>query len=334
MTRKLLFGMLVTFVLAFSVQGIADALTFKDKTSSSGDLATELPSPNDFDIKFSVSLGSNTKIYSPTDELISDTGDRIDSSGYTVFDASNGKEYRLSEAANDLDDDLDDDSTLVVGPRPKYNDDSDQAETESGILYVDSSKNVVNAAGEAVYIRSGEGTGDDDGEEDDRYTYVRAKAEPADKLKDEDRYHYDEEQVTIEVTGALITEVGSNDITDTDEHVLMERGKDGTKLSTSMTLTLEAAAPAVVAITISDTTPTDDLPNGAADQAPPIVFTVYVVPGTSPAAELTLTGAGEDGVEIGNDFGPSRIDAFFNVVPNTPLTYQVEGSGRLFGRIT
>ena len=62
---------------------------------------------------------------------------------------------------------------------------------------------------------------------------------------------------------------------------------------------------------------------------PPIMFTVYVVPGTSPDA-LILTGAGADGVEIGNDFGPSPIDAFFDVAANTPLTYQVEGSGRLF----
>ena len=42
MTRKLLFGMLVTLVLAFSVQGIADALTLA-KTSRSGDPANDLP---------------------------------------------------------------------------------------------------------------------------------------------------------------------------------------------------------------------------------------------------------------------------------------------------
>ena len=243
MTRKLLFGMLMVLVLAFSVQGIADALTFRDKTSSSGDLATELPSPNDFDIKFSVSLGSNTtKIYNAADELVSDTGDRIDSSGYTVFDASNGREYRLSTAANALRNDLSAGSALVVGPRPRYDDTSDQAEAASGTLYVDSSKNVVDAAGEAVYIQSGAGTGDDDGEENDPYTYVRAKAEPTDKVLDEDRYHYNEEQVTIAVTGtdAVITEVGSHDIADTNSHVLMETGEDGTKLSTSMTLTLEA----------------------------------------------------------------------------------------------
>ena len=54
-TRKIVLGMLMTLVLAFSVQGIADALTFS--TSRSGDLATESPTPNDFDIRFSVSLG-------------------------------------------------------------------------------------------------------------------------------------------------------------------------------------------------------------------------------------------------------------------------------------
>ena len=37
-TRKIVLGLLMALVLAFSVQGIADALTFS--TSRSGDLAT------------------------------------------------------------------------------------------------------------------------------------------------------------------------------------------------------------------------------------------------------------------------------------------------------
>lgn len=54
-TRKIVLGMLMTLVLTFSVQGIADALTFG--TSRSGDLATV--SPNEpFTIRFSVNLRS------------------------------------------------------------------------------------------------------------------------------------------------------------------------------------------------------------------------------------------------------------------------------------
>ena len=72
----------------------------------------------------------------------------------------------------------------------------------------------------------------------------------------------------------------------------------------------------------------------ADDRAEPILFTVYVVPGTSPET-LSLIGAGTDGVEIGNDFGPyENINALFNVAENVPLTYEVEGSGRVFVRMS
>ena len=40
-TRKIVLGMLMALVLAFSVQGIAEALTFR--TSRTGDLQTVLP---------------------------------------------------------------------------------------------------------------------------------------------------------------------------------------------------------------------------------------------------------------------------------------------------
>ena len=91
------------------------------------------------------------------------------------------------------------------------------------------------------------------------------------KCSDANRFHYNQEQVTIAVTGAEITHVGRHDITDTANHVLMETGEDGDQLTSSVTLTLEAAAAAVVTITISDTTPEADLPDGTADRAPPIV---------------------------------------------------------------
>ena len=46
-TRKIVLGMLMVLVLAFSVQGIADALKFG--TSRTGDLQTALPNqPNGF----------------------------------------------------------------------------------------------------------------------------------------------------------------------------------------------------------------------------------------------------------------------------------------------
>ena len=237
----------MALVLAFGVQGITNALTFG--TSRSGDLATELPTPNDFDIRFSVSLKGNTSIKDANGNLVDEDDNRIDSSGYFI-------------------------------------------------------------AGDPL---------------------VRTPVGGEDKPTDAKRYHYNQEQVTITVTNATITEVGRHDIADAASHVLMETGKDGTKLSSSITLTLEAAAAEVVGITIADTTPAEDLPNGAADRAPSITFTVYVVPGTSTAA-LTLTdpGSGDDGVATGNDFGPERIDGLFTVADDVPLTYEVTGSGRVF----
>ena len=51
-TRKIVLGMLMALVLAFSVQGIADALTFG--TSRSGDLETKAPNET-FTIRFTAS---------------------------------------------------------------------------------------------------------------------------------------------------------------------------------------------------------------------------------------------------------------------------------------
>ena len=84
-TRKIVLGILITLVLAFSVQGTADALTFG--TSRSGDLQTVVVD-NEFTISFSVSPGSNTTRITDADgKLIKDsstdggTADaRIDSS--------------------------------------------------------------------------------------------------------------------------------------------------------------------------------------------------------------------------------------------------------------
>ena len=256
MTRKLVLGMLMTLVLAFSVQGIADALTFG--TSRSGDLATELPVPNDFTIRFSVTPKGNTNIENANGDRVDEAENLINSSGYYI------------------------------------NADGDYVTTPGG-------STVATTTAERV------------------------------RANDSVRYHYSDEQITITVTNAEITKVGSHDITDTASHVLMEMGEDEDRLTSSnTTLTLEASGPEVVVITIADTTPADDLPNGEADRAPAITFTVYVVPGTAPAAELALAGTGTDGIDIGNDFGVQRIDGLFNATENVPLTYQVEGSGRVF----
>ena len=140
----------MTLVLALGVQGIADALTFS--TSRSGDLETKAPNEQ-FTIRFSVSLKGNTAIRSGGN-LIKDstaTGGaanaRIDSAGYLVAEV-NGREYRTIEGTPS--------GTLVIDPRPTYNDETPaSAGTPSGTYYVDSSKRVVDSTGAAVYVQTG-----------------------------------------------------------------------------------------------------------------------------------------------------------------------------------
>ena len=59
-TRKIVLGLLMALVLAFSVQGIAEALTFRE--SRTGDLQTLLPGDT-FTIRFSVNLESPDDIF-------------------------------------------------------------------------------------------------------------------------------------------------------------------------------------------------------------------------------------------------------------------------------
>ena len=83
-TRKIVLGMLMALVLTFSVQGIADALEFKDHSSTDGDLRTVLPG-KEFTIKFSIRPESNTtKIYDDDGNLVDEDDNRLDSSGYFI----------------------------------------------------------------------------------------------------------------------------------------------------------------------------------------------------------------------------------------------------------
>ena len=334
-TRKIVLGMLMALVLAFSVQGIADALEFRDHTSNDGDLQTILLD-TEFTIRFSASLGSNsTRIYDADRNLIKDsttTGGaenvRIDSSGYLVVEI-NGRDYRtiVTDSISS--------GELVVDPRPTYNDDDpSSAGPASPSYYVDSSKNVVNGAGEAVYVQTGTGVKADSSP----WRYTRAKADPTTKVPDDNRYHFNEEAVTITVTGpAELKRIGSHTIGGTTQQ-LFEKGTDATKLSSSHTLTLRANAtgPAPVQITIADNTPVSDIPDrngdgtiGADDRAESLLFTVYVVPGTATGIP-TRASTGTDGIDIADDFGPKRIDDLFAFPTNVPVTYEVQGSGRVF----
>ena len=339
-TRKIVLGMLMALVLALGVQGTADALKFG--TSRTGDLQTALPNQlNGFKIRFSVTLGGNTtRITDANGNLIKDsttTGGeanaRIDSSGYLVVEIDD-KDYRTI-VTNPT-------GTLVVDPRPTYSDDDPgDAGSPSLPYYVDSSKNVVDSTGKAVYVQTGGGIRADnsDPNPDNRiaanpWRYTRAKAEPTTKVPDLNRYHYNEEAVTISVSDAYITKVGRYEFTDTSKttHTLLEKGKDDTKnkLSGSVEVTFNATAAAVVQISITDATPPTDAP--ADGKADPIQFTVYVVQQQSAVEnQATTFASGKDGVEYGYDTEDPRIDSYFVfAAEDAPVNYSVEGSGRVY----
>ena len=121
-TRKIVFGTLMALVLAFSVQGIADARTEPDLplSKTSGDFQTKTEGES-FEIQFSIGIRNPTLIKNSDGKLIDDgvlappasdtaTGfadigyptnlnakrwTRIDNAGYPVKEI-NGKDYRLT----------------------------------------------------------------------------------------------------------------------------------------------------------------------------------------------------------------------------------------------
>ena len=99
-TRKIVLGMLMALVLAFSVQGIADALTFS--TSRSGDLDTVVIADPEFKIRFSVSLKRPERIqmYKDYKQIPSRDTDRVDVDVEDdYYDDSEGDGYQGNEDA-------------------------------------------------------------------------------------------------------------------------------------------------------------------------------------------------------------------------------------------
>ena len=96
------------------------------------------------------------------------------------------------------------------------------AGSPNGTYYVDSSKNVVDSSGDAVYVQTGTGVKADSSP----WRYTRAKADPTEKVPDLNRYHYNEETIKVDLTGnARIIRVGSRNVnlTATDDLDMYER---------------------------------------------------------------------------------------------------------------
>ena len=111
--RKTAFGLLMGLVWVLGVQGVVEGLTLEEVS----EISQSKRKGSSFEMTFSVVLTRDTIAYNSQRKRVSDHNTeverfRIDSAGYKVFDASNGREYRLSEAANT--------GNLFVGPQPSY----------------------------------------------------------------------------------------------------------------------------------------------------------------------------------------------------------------------
>ena len=286
MTRKIVFGMLMMLVLAFSRQGVCDPLKLTERSDT-----TQVKQPTDapFEIQFSVQLNSNATAYndaSPrrrvTDGNVlgaettatraptTDFAIRIDSSGYQVATVNN-TERRLLGGSPELRPLGGDGRIIVVNtPHPTYATDTrnpprgvDPTPEAVEPYYVDSSGNVYDSNGKAVYIRTGPGTRATDDAAADPWKYTRAKSDPnvlsQNPVSLARRFDYNEEAIQVTATsGIRIGVKGSNYVVTSGTHLSEVSGI----LKSSMTLVCDTQMAGTYNITIEDATPEHDYPRG------------------------------------------------------------------------
>ena len=328
-TRNLYLGILMVLVLAFSVQGIADALTFGN--TRTGDLKTVFPG-DEFSITFSVDTDSPKDIYdtsTPKKQTAEDGTTFINSSGYEVeyFTIDGVSKSFRKGTFNNTDVHLDSSGYVVdnsTGKRKKY--DADNNEDENG---------------------------------------TAKKGTPNAPQLDSLQHHYNDEAIAIVSTiplkrnnttlthlttrpGRLTGVAGTSGniaYSLADETKNRDLPNDKTL---SQSITLKGQAPSSIGklvIEIVDVTHLADFP---ANEQPSVqarqTFTIYVVPTNSNSAPtLSFSSPRTSDYETGNDYADSQIDNKFGTGDsafdatqrnNTVLTYKVEGSGRLYAKET
>ena len=354
MTRKLLFGMLMTLVLAFSVQGIADALTLMETSP----IVQSKREGSTFEITFRVGLTGNRVQNHPdySNRRISANDhtapyDYIDSSGYAVtYIGETSRSYR-NITTNPT-------GTLVVDPRPTYSTNSDgspanpaAAGSPSGTYLVDTSGNVYDTDGDPVYVQTGTGTRDDtdtDTNENNPWRYTRAKATPSPITANESaRHDYNDEAIGITFPTAAGTVklknpsfiFGSIDTpadlgaSYTGNTSLQERVRVG--LPSSVTLVCEGAAVGTHEIVIWDATNDNDFPlDGVPDANQPrqsITFTLHVTPSTTTIADDAEIEPDIQRIAVEDSVEPVSEHLTFPTSGNYRIRYEVvRGSGTLY----
>ena len=142
-----------------------------------------------------------------------------------------------------------------------------------------------------------------------------------------DAYNYDQEAINIVVGGATLTKVGTYGVGGAP-HRMNEGGVNATRLtSSSVTLTLTAAAGTVI-VTITDQTNQNDLPSNVTPLTTALVFTVYIAPTHNDTSTITAPEA------LDFSLGEKQIDDDFGGnLTNVRVNYTVSGSGSVYVKI-
>ena len=309
-TRKIVLGMLMVLVLAFGVLGVCEALTLSETSDT---VQVKEPTDPAFEIRFNVGLTAPTAandVENPSrrvtdhntlssadpaaDVSIADGSNatRIDSNGYKVFYIGTTAYRRTSaNSVGDVRPTISDADLTLGSSRGSSN----RAENPAPPFYVDTSDNVVDSNGRAVYVRWNSDDDLETGDDDPGYdTYQRAKASPIPAVDVKYRADYNEEQISIIVSDGTVDSVAIR-VKDTNIVIpsVAPNGDDVLVTETSgiltsrMTLECTISAPGSYTITITDTSPARDFPRGLAPvttgvgvRAAEIAFNLHVTEGS------------------------------------------------------
>ena len=347
-TRKIVLGLLMTLVLAFSVQGIADALTLHYE-SNSGDLTTVAPN-QEFTIRVSVKnlidntsnpVNPGTSEGNTTDiEYASEGSTRSNVSISRTVDTgwTNGDTHYYTISAVD--------TTTVTGLAITTNTRNWGLSTETPLA------GQTWTPGRAQDLRYASGgstrsnvsvsrTIDTDYADGDTHYYTTSAEDTTtvaglaittntrNWLTEDEAYYYNEEAVTIE--SDIMLEQGDTAVTS-----LIERHEESDqRLSNTITLTGSHGDAGAFNITITDNTGTGDIDGPPPSPRASIIYTIFVVDRDPSAVEREwgftgLTSAPERYKVGGDDFTDDAITTASSTEFNRVEYSVIEGSGRLY----
>ena len=301
-TRKIVLGMLLALVLAFSVQGTAEAITKFTKTSSTDNQIVSIQQP--FTIRFSVSLQDNQRIPNTAGTGYIDQDDEaIDKDGYFLGD--NGF-YK-----NDAGQSIDTQGYLRNDDGNRYNANNDAIDTQGYLLSADGTHTTDPKTKATV--------GTNPTTQLKAVDTVRTKTTPL------NQYYYNEQSISITPDpDNIIFTKGSTEVTSLSQ----DAEESDERLSSSISLSGRASIAGVYSITIADTTGNSDTPTGYT-AATSITFTITVLQAAETTRALTVTSGLSD--DIVGEFGIKELSVTVSgATANARVEFEItKGSGSI-----